>query len=120
MTELPARPSPQKAAEQLGIFRYAVTAAHQETHTRLAAAAPWAHWVETRPVLSPLVCWLVDVFAVDNDAFLTLLAREDDKVLIEVLGDKPPDTEPAALQLWAPWSVGGTDFGVAPNGNGRG
>lgn len=116
MTELPARPSPQKAAEQLGIFRYAVTAAHQETHTRLAAAAPWAHWVETRPVLSPLVCWLVDVFAVDNDAFLTLLAREDDKVLIEVLGDKPPDTEPAALQLWSPLAM----ERPPPNGHGRG
>lgn len=116
MTELPARPSPQKAAEQLGIFRYAVTAAHQETHTRLAAAAPWAHWVETRPVLSPLVCWLVDVFAVDNDAFLTLLAREDDKVLIEVLGDKPPDTEPAALQFWTPLAVERPPM----NGNGHG
>lgn len=116
MTDLPARPSPQKTAEQLGIFRYAVTAAHQETHARLAAAAPWAHWVETRPVLSPLVCWLVDVFAIDNDAFLTLLAREDDKVLIEVLGDEPPDTEPAALQFWTPLAM----ERPPPNGHGRG
>lgn len=117
MDDLPGRPSPQTAAEQLAIFRYAVTAADQRTHARLAAAAPWAHWVETRPVLSPLVCWLVTVFAVDNDAFLTLLAREEDKVLIEVLGNEPPDTEPPALQFWSPLAMGGSP---EAGSNGRG
>ena len=117
MTELPARPSPQKAAELLGIYRYAVTAASQATHDRLVAGAPWAAWAEQRPAIPPLVTWLVTVFAVDNDAFLTLLAHEEDKVLIEVLGTQPGDTEPPATQIWSPWSVGGPDFGGSGNGH---
>lgn len=88
-------PSPQQAAAQLSIHRYALTAATQAAHDRLAAAAPWANWVERLPTLRPRggfgpaphgVTWLVTVFAVDNDAFLTLVAADEAAGTLTILG----------------------------------
>ena len=82
------QPSPQQAAAQLSICRYALTAADQAAHDRLVLAAPWANWVEMVPKLRSMdgVTWLVTVFAVDNDQFLTLVADDEAAGTLTILG----------------------------------
>jgi hypothetical protein len=112
-------PSPEQAAAQLSIYRYAVTLPTQEAHDKLAAAAPWANWAERLsraeiPGRPAEITWLVTVFAVDNDAFLTIIGSDvHQKTVVEVWGDQE---EGGIVMTWAP----PPDFWVPQSSNGHG